>query len=154
MVEPLPLTADQFSVACASPATTEPIDGATGRPAGMTLEGADLTGLEKFTDMGFLSAAMRAGTMPPQDAWFAGFGVNYYYVGQAMAGAWGNLAGLPPDHTYQLAMATLFALTGLAAFRIAHEEAFKAIGWKPQVEMEEGLRRLMAWIDSNAGRTS
>ena len=87
------------------------------------LKGADLTGLEKFTDMGFLSAAMRAGTMPPQDAWFAGFGVNYYYVGQAMAGAWGNLAGLPPDHTYQLAMATLFALTGLAAFRIAHDLA-------------------------------
>lgn len=78
----------------------------------------DLTGLEKFTDMGFLSAAMRAETMPPQDAWFAGHGLNYYYVGQAMVGAWGNLAGVAPDHAYQLAMATIFALTALGAFHI------------------------------------
>jgi len=54
----------------------------------------ELTGLEKFTDMGFLSAAMRTDWMPPQDAWFAGHALNYYYVGQAMVGAWGNLAGV------------------------------------------------------------
>ena len=87
------------------------------------LNAADLTGLEKFTDMGFLAASMRAGTMPPQDAWFAGFGLNYYYVGQAMVGAWGRLAVLQPDHAYQLATATLFALSGLAAFRITHDLA-------------------------------
>jgi uncharacterized membrane protein len=79
---------------------------------------ADLTGLEKFTDMGFLSAAMRAETMPPQDAWFAGHGLNYYYVGQAMVGTWGNLAGVSPDHAYPLAMATIFALTALGAFHV------------------------------------
>jgi UDP-glucose 4-epimerase len=45
-------------------------------------------------------------------------------------------------------------LTSGGAFRIAHEEAFAAIGWRPVVEMEEGLRRLTAWIDSNEGRTS
>lgn len=45
-------------------------------------------------------------------------------------------------------------LTSGGAFRIAHEQAFTAIGWKPQVEMEEGLSRLMAWIDSNEGRTA
>ena len=31
-------------------------------------------------------------------------------------------------------------LTSGGAFRIAHEEAFNAIGWKPEVQMEEGLR--------------
>jgi uncharacterized membrane protein len=78
----------------------------------------DLTGLEKFTDMGFLSAAMRAETMPPQDAWFAGHTLNYYYVGQAMVGAWGNMAGVSPDHAYPLGMATIFALTALGTFHI------------------------------------
>lgn len=78
----------------------------------------DLSGLEKFTNMGFLSAAMRAEVMPSQDAWFAGYAVNYYYVGQAMVGAWGNLAGVAPDYAYQLAMATIFALTALGAFHI------------------------------------
>jgi UDP-glucose 4-epimerase len=45
-------------------------------------------------------------------------------------------------------------LTSGGAFRIAHEEAAAVIGWKPLVGMEEGLARLMAWIESNEGRTS
>ena len=45
-------------------------------------------------------------------------------------------------------------LTSGGAFRIAHEEAFKAIGWQPQVEMREGLTRLIAWLDSNEGKHS
>ncbi|NGM46204.1 hypothetical protein G5B31_11730 [Rhodobacter sp. SGA-6-6] len=79
------------------------------------LNNAGLSGLEKFTDMAFLAAAMRAEAMPPQDAWFAGHPVNYYYVGQAMAAAWAKLAGVGAAHGYQLAMATLFALTALGA---------------------------------------
>lgn len=78
----------------------------------------DLIGLEKFTNMGFLSASMRSATMPPQDAWYAGYTINYYYVGQAMAAAWGNLAEVSADHAYQLSMATIFALTALGTFHI------------------------------------
>ena len=45
-------------------------------------------------------------------------------------------------------------LTSGGAFRIAHEEAFNAIGWKPEVKMREGLTRLIAWLDSsNEART-
>lgn len=44
-------------------------------------------------------------------------------------------------------------LTSGGAFRIAHEDAFRRIGWKPQIEMREGLRRLIAWLDSNEGKT-
>ncbi len=40
-------------------------------------------------------------------------------------------------------------LTSGGAFRIAHEEAFNAIGWKPEVKMREGLTRLIAWLDSS-----
>ena len=79
---------------------------------------ADLRGLEKFTDTGLLAAAMRSDWMPPQDAWYAGETVNYYYVGQAMAAVWGHIAGAPPDKAYQIVMALLFALTGMAAWRV------------------------------------
>ena len=37
-------------------------------------------------------------------------------------------------------------LTSGGAFRIAHEKAFSAIGWKPEVEMREGLARLIKWL--------
>ena len=43
-------------------------------------------------------------------------------------------------------------LTSGGAFRIAHEKAKAAIGWSPEVDMREGLRRLIAWRDSNEGR--
>lgn len=45
-------------------------------------------------------------------------------------------------------------LTSGGAFRIAHEQAFDAIGWKPEVEMEEGLRRLMAWLEGNEAQAA
>ncbi|MFC7542823.1 NAD-dependent epimerase/dehydratase family protein [Siccirubricoccus deserti] len=40
-------------------------------------------------------------------------------------------------------------LTSGGAFRIAHEEAARTIGWTPEVTMREGLRRLIAWRDGN-----
>ncbi|MBK1661527.1 NAD-dependent epimerase/dehydratase family protein [Paracraurococcus ruber] len=45
-------------------------------------------------------------------------------------------------------------LTSGGAFRIAHEEAARAIGWRPEVDMREGLRRLIAWRDSNEARAA
>ena len=44
-------------------------------------------------------------------------------------------------------------LTSGGAFRIAHEQAARAIGWKPEVAMREGLTRLIAWLDSNEGKS-
>jgi UDP-glucose 4-epimerase len=40
-------------------------------------------------------------------------------------------------------------LTSGGAFRIAHEAAKDAIGWTPEVDMREGLRRLIAWREGN-----
>jgi UDP-glucose 4-epimerase len=43
-------------------------------------------------------------------------------------------------------------LTSGGAFRIAHEAAERTIGWRPLVDMEEGLRRLIAWREGNEGQ--
>ncbi|MDN3565599.1 NAD-dependent epimerase/dehydratase family protein [Paeniroseomonas aquatica] len=43
-------------------------------------------------------------------------------------------------------------LTSGGAFRIAHEAAKDAIGWAPEVDMREGLRRLIEWRDGNEGK--
>lgn len=42
-------------------------------------------GTEKFMDYGFMTSMMRSDYMPPQDFWFSGTSLNYYYVGQFMA---------------------------------------------------------------------
>ncbi len=93
------------------------------------LGNADLTGLEKFTDMGLLSAAMRASWMPPEDVWYAGKTVNYYYVGQAMAAVWGRIAAAPADKAYQIVMAMLFALAGLGSWRLTAGLAMAGGQW-------------------------
>jgi UDP-glucose 4-epimerase len=38
-------------------------------------------------------------------------------------------------------------LTAGGAFRIDHTAAKTAIGWQPEIDMREGLRRLLAWRD-------
>jgi YYY domain-containing protein len=42
-------------------------------------------GTEKFMDYGFMTSMMRSEYMPPQDFWFSGTSINYYYVGQYLA---------------------------------------------------------------------
>lgn len=39
-------------------------------------------------------------------------------------------------------------LTSGGAWRIDHAKAAKAIGWRPQVDMREGIRRLIAWREA------
>lgn len=111
------------------------------------LEKASLSGLEKFTNMAFLSSAMRSDVMPPSDPWFAGETVNYYYVGQAMVASWGNLLGARPDQIYQLAMALLFALTGLAVWAITQRLARPAGTWTARAVA--GLAALLVLYGGN-----
>lgn len=83
----------------------------------------DLSTLEKFTNLGFMTTAMRTDAMPPVDMWLAGSTINYYYLGHVGAALWASLAGVAPDHAYQLHMATLFALTGIGIYRLTSELA-------------------------------
>ncbi|MGE0714607.1 MAG: NAD-dependent epimerase/dehydratase family protein [Alphaproteobacteria bacterium] len=59
-----------------------------------------------------------------------------------------RLAGsdLAPEHVDP--PAGRVRLTSGGAFRIDHTKAASAIGWRPEVGMEEGLSRLIAWRDA------
>ncbi len=70
----------------------------------------DLNTLEKFMDFGLLNACLRAPAYPPEDMWLSGHPVNYYYVGQHLAGFVVRLTRVRPDAGYLLMMATLAAL--------------------------------------------
>jgi UDP-glucose 4-epimerase len=45
-------------------------------------------------------------------------------------------------------------LTSGGAFRIDHAAALDTIGWRPEVAMREGLRRLLAWRDGQGTRAT
>ncbi len=69
-----------------------------------------LEGLEKFMDVGFMNSMWRGEYLPAADMWLAGSSINYYYFGQYTYTSLAKLTGIAPAISYNLAMATTFAL--------------------------------------------
>jgi len=85
-----------------------------------------IEGLEKFMDWGFINSALRTKWLPPADMWFAGQSINYYYFGHLIAAFWTKLSTLNSAITYNLLMATSFALTFSLAFSFTSNLCFLA----------------------------
>lgn len=75
-------------------------------------------GLEKYMDFGFINSILRSDFFPPKDMWYAGLSINYYYFGQLITAVLTKLSGIDSAVTYNLMIATLFALTFTGAFSI------------------------------------
>jgi len=78
-----------------------------------------ITETEKPGDLMMLASSMRATHMPPTDAWFVGNGINYYYLGYVVLAAIAKLSGVVPWDAFNLGLATIFAMTGVAAAGLA-----------------------------------
>jgi hypothetical protein len=70
---------------------------------------------EKPMDMGFFAVLEKSQELPPQDPWFAGVPANYYWFGFLPYLALGRFSLAAPTLAYNLACATVPALTFLAA---------------------------------------
>ncbi|MDO8452350.1 MAG: DUF2298 domain-containing protein [bacterium] len=79
----------------------------------------DIRGLEKFMDYGFMNSILNSTYFPPQDMWYSGFPINYYYFGHLISAVLTKLSGVSPGAAYNLMMATLFALTFSCVFSFA-----------------------------------
>lgn len=86
----------------------------------------NIQGLEKFMDYGFVNSILRSRYFPPADMWLAGETINYYYFGHLTAAVLTKLSGLDSAITYNLMMATLFALSFTAAFCLGGNLIFLA----------------------------
>ena len=81
--------------------------------------GPTLSDQEKLSDLMMLSSTMRAEQMPPADAWLSGYTINYYYIGYVIWAAFAKLAGTTPAVAFNLALASIFAMTVVAAAGLA-----------------------------------
>jgi len=76
-------------------------------------------GGEKFLDFGLLNAILRTDQLPPEDIWFAGEPVQYYYGGHLIAGVLTELTQTPPRYAYNIALAGFFGTLVAAAYGVA-----------------------------------
>ncbi len=84
----------------------------------------DINGTEKFMDLAFLNNLMRTDFMPPLDMWFGGQIANYYYYGQYIFAFLTKLSGLSTSITYNLSLATIFALGFVLTFAVSANMVF------------------------------
>lgn len=78
----------------------------------------DIHGLEKYMDYGFINSILRSDFFPPQDMWFTPLSINYYYFGHLTTALLTKLSGIGPEITYNLMLATIFAMALTASFSI------------------------------------
>lgn len=106
-------------------------------------------GTEKFMDYGFMTSMMRSEYMPPQDFWFSGTNLNYYYVGQYMAVFLTKLSFVPAADGYNLMLmmigAFAFMLPGSIVYNLVlhyrneHSTAEKNRKWDRMLPCLGGL---------------
>jgi YYY domain-containing protein len=75
---------------------------------------------EKPMELGFLNGILRSQRFPPADPWLSGYSISYYYLGYVVVAAIAEVSGVVPAVAFNLAIATLFALTIVGAFAVGH----------------------------------
>src|SRR3989344_8395328 len=78
----------------------------------------EIHGLEKYMDFGFINSILRTEYFPPKDMWQTPDYINYYYFGHIITAVLTKLSGLPSFITYNLMLATIFALCLATAFSL------------------------------------
>ncbi|WP_433628156.1 DUF2298 domain-containing protein [Halomicrococcus sp. NG-SE-24] len=76
-------------------------------------------GGEKFLDFGLMKSLMRAPALPPEDMWWAGEPVLYYYGGILMATVLTKLTATAPRFAFNLALAGFYGMLVVTVYGLA-----------------------------------
>ena len=82
-----------------------------------------ISSTEKPMDFAFLNASILASYFPPEDPWLRGHDLPYYYFGYLMMGNLTELTFIPSRISYNLALALIPAMAGMAAFGLVYNLA-------------------------------
>jgi YYY domain-containing protein len=73
-------------------------------------------GGEKPMDFSFFNAVLKSVYFPPENPWFSGHTINYYYYGYVLASIPTKLLGILPSIAFNLILPSWFAMTGIGVF--------------------------------------
>ena len=77
-------------------------------------------GGEKPMDFAFFNAVLKSVYFPPENPWFSGHYINYYYYGYVIAAIPTKLLGILPSIAYNLILPAWFAMTGIGVFCVGY----------------------------------
>lgn len=80
----------------------------------------EIAGTEKPMEMAFINAILHSPTFPPHDPWLSGYAISYYYFGYVIVAMLARFSGALPWVGFNLAVASWFALTALAAYGVVY----------------------------------
>lgn len=102
-------------------------------------------GGEKPMDFAFFNAVLRSVYFPPENPWFAGHYINYYYYGYVIAAIPTKLLGLLPSIAYNLILPSWFAMTGIGVFSIGFNMVAGLRKNPDQIELKPADERPLLW---------
>jgi YYY domain-containing protein len=108
---------------------------------------------EKPMDFMLLNGILRSQRFPPVDPWLSGSSISYYYLGYLLIAVLTELSGVVPSVAFNLAIATLFALTITGAFAVAHAlvDGLRRTRAVAAGESFESLARWPSWLAGGLG---
>ena len=74
---------------------------------------------EQFMNYGFMNKIMKSEYMPPEDIWFSGHNINYYYFGQYISTFLTRISFLQVNEGYNIILALIASLTFMLPYSIA-----------------------------------
>ncbi|MFL5654836.1 MAG: DUF2298 domain-containing protein [Ktedonobacteraceae bacterium] len=80
--------------------------------------GPDIHSFEMFMDEGFIAAIMRSPNFPPNDMWYSGYPINYYYYAHYTVAVLAKLLGQSPSIAFNTGICTFFGLTAVNLFGV------------------------------------
>ncbi|MGH2505865.1 MAG: DUF2298 domain-containing protein [Ktedonobacteraceae bacterium] len=78
----------------------------------------DIRNFEMFMDEGFLAAIMRSTHFPPNDMWYSGQPINYYYYAHYNIAMLAKLIGQTPSIAFNTGICMFFGLTATNLFGV------------------------------------
>jgi YYY domain-containing protein len=79
----------------------------------------NINSFEMFMDEGFIAGIMRSPHLPPNDMWFSGYSINYYYYAHFTAATLGKLLGQMPSVVFNTGICMFFGLTAVNLFGVS-----------------------------------
>ena len=96
--------------------------------------GPDIRSFEMFMDEGFIAGIMRSPHLPPNDMWFAGSSINYYYYAHFTIAILAKLLGQSPSIAFNTGICIFFGLTAVCLFGVT----CNVVSWARHLRIHRG----------------